>query len=104
VVLALALLASVGAATPGRRATVAVVSGELLHAGASVCEYPLGVYLLDYVSGGCGREIFFAGPGFPTGGDHAGATIWTSGELVQSNSCTVLVVQRYELCDGPDPD
>lgn len=102
--LALVLLL-LGAGEPrGAAPSYGLVTGELRWTTASVCEWPPGQFLLDYVADGCGREVFFSGPGFPTTGELAGAEVWASGDLVRNGSCTILVVTSVEVCEDPDPD
>lgn len=93
IILALLLLALLGATSKQE----VVIIGELYYTRNSVCEWPIGVYLNNYVTDGCGHEIWFAKTNL-----QPGVNVWATGYLVTSNSCTVLVPRQIDLCDRPD--
>lgn len=99
-----ALLLAMAGAAPRGRSTAGMVAGELHWTHNSVCEWPVGTFLLDYVGGACGQEIFLSGDPFPSGGQYEGNNVTASGQFVINGSCLVLVVDRVEMCEPPDPD
>lgn len=102
--LGLLLLLIGGPPATGSQPPSAVAVGELRWTRASVCETPDGVFLLDYITDGCGRELFFYGEGFPTGGELAGQVVWAEGRLTVNGSCRYMVVEKHSLCAAVDPD
>ena len=100
--LAVLLLATLAAASPVESTTTVIGPMQWTH--NSVCEWPPGTYLTDYM-GNCGQEIFLSWDGFPGDGSLTGQQVWVSGKLVRNGSCTILVVRQLKVCDpGPAPD
>lgn len=101
-VVLLAVVALLGIAAAPGRSTAGVVAGELHWTHNSVCEYPIGVFLQDYVGGACG-EVFLSGDLFPSNGQYEGNQVVAGGVFVQAGNCLVLVANRVDLCEPPDP-
>ena len=83
-----------------------IAYGELNWVRASVCEDPInGGYLQYYLTDGCadcGLEVFLSGDFAKS---QVGSTIWVEGNLVESNGCLILDVDKMEACQGGDqPD
>ena len=102
-ILCVAALLLASMVQPVRVVETTTVIGRLDWARNSVCEWPPGTFLRDYVQDGCGEMWLARGP-FPTGGEWAGWGIHATGHIVVNGSCTILEVSSYTVCPPPPPD